>query len=130
MKSGIWVGAVALGAVAGCGVPGEGDGMTLQDDPLTQAVAATNGLRAINGLRATNGLVATNGLRTTNGLATTNGLRTTNGLVSTEGLMTSTEGRLTVDYMVKCALPAGEYMDKADNTGLIRRYYVNPLQGA
>jgi hypothetical protein len=37
--------------------------------------------------------------------------------------MTSASGRTTVSYIAKCALPAGDYIDKQDNTGTSYRFY-------
>src|SRR5262245_61468470 len=59
-----------------------------------------------NGLAIINGLSVLNGLGTLNGLSVLNGLGTLNGLSSTTGLMTTIPGRMTVRYMVRCALAA------------------------
>jgi hypothetical protein len=91
-----WIPAAGLGCalLTGChGMVGD------NSDAISDDLAATNGLTAINGLSVTNGLATTNGLAVTNGLATTNGLAVTNGL------MTTAEGRKTVEYLVRCALP-------------------------
>lgn len=81
------------------------------------AVASANGLRAINGLRARNGL-SENGLATINGSTSLNGLRSRNGLNPTSGLMTTEEGRSTVAYLVRCALPAGQSVTQKDQNGV------------
>ena len=81
------------------------------------AVAGPNGLMMINGLSLTNGLSMYNGLSLNNGLSLTNGLSMTNGLMTTES------GRKTVSYLVRCALPAGDYLDKQDQTGTTHRFY-------
>src|SRR5712671_2384296 len=47
-----------------------------------------------------------------NGLSSINGLALTNGLATANGLMTTTEGRNTVAYLVRCALPAGHSIKK------------------
>jgi hypothetical protein len=74
-------------------------------------------LATTNGLGTVNGLTSTNGLGTVNGLSTTNGLGTVNGLTSTNGLMTTAPGRTTVEYLVRCALPAGTSITKRDQNG-------------
>src|SRR6478672_9716885 len=61
-------------------------------------------------------------LATTNGLASINGLASVNGLALTNGLMTTDGGRKTVSYLVKCALKAGDYIDKQDNYGTTYRF--------
>src|SRR5207344_2876251 len=40
------------------------------------------------------------------------------GLSSTEGLMTTAAGRTTVEYMVRCALPANTSITKQDQNGV------------
>ncbi|HEY3595505.1 MAG TPA: RICIN domain-containing protein, partial [Polyangiaceae bacterium] len=75
------------------------------------AVSTTNGLSAINGLSALNGLSAINGLSALNGLSST-------GLVSGSTLMNTSQGRDTVSYMVRCALPAGHSITKKDQNGV------------
>jgi hypothetical protein len=81
------------------------------------ALASANGLRAINGLRARNGL-SENGLTAINGSTSLNGLRSRNGLASNTGLMTTPEGRDTVAYLVRCALPSGQSITKQDQNGV------------
>jgi len=95
----------------------------IDSDPMTQNILGENGLMAINGLSSSNGLMASNGLMTSNGLSSSNGLMTSNGLSSSNGLMTSNGGRLTASYLVKCALSAGDYIDKQDNLGATHRYH-------
>jgi hypothetical protein len=80
-------------------------------DESHQMLATTNGLGTVNGLSSTNGL------GTVNGLSSTNGLGTVNGLSSTNGLMTTAPGRATVEYLVRCALPAGVSITKRDQNG-------------
>src|SRR6185503_10953656 len=58
-------------------------------------------------------LVATNGLSVINGLSVRNGLSTITGLSTTTGLMTTAEGRKTVEYLVRCALPSTRKITKA-----------------
>lgn len=84
---------------------------------MAQGLTSENGLAAINGLTASNGLVASNSLQAINGLSTINGLSAINGL------MTSDAGRSTADYLAKCSLANGDYIDKQDNYGTWRRYY-------
>ena len=103
---------------------------------------AHNGLAAINGLNAHNGLAAINGLNAHNGLIAVNGLNAHNGLPTgalpgevaaappqqraagwqpppgaTNALMTSAEGRATMSYIVRCALPAGHSVLMTDQAG-------------
>ena len=57
-----------------------------------------------------------NGLPTINGLNIDNGLNVDNGLSSVDGLMTTSAGRMTVSYLVKCALSAGSTLVKGAYT--------------
>jgi hypothetical protein len=98
--------AVVVSALAGCAEPGQ-HATELDSEELK----ADNGLKTINGLRAHNGLATGNGLN----LGT--GLRAPGGLSSTSGLMTSSEGRTTVSYLVRCALPQGHSITKTDQYG-------------
>jgi hypothetical protein len=98
---------------------------------------SSNGLATVNGLSSnglsSNGLssngLSSNGLSSnglsSNGLATINGLSTQAGLSSTVGLMTTPSGRMTVQYLVRCALPVGDAITKQDQTGAS---YVFPGQ--
>src|SRR6478752_6679983 len=45
---------------------------------------------------------------------TMNGLSSVNGLSSTTGLMTTSGGRQIIQYMVKCAYPAGQSLVQKD----------------
>jgi len=47
-----------------------------------------------------------------------NGLTLATGLSSTEGLMTTAAGRTTVEYLVRCALPANTSITKQDQNGV------------
>ena len=99
--------ALSLGAVVGlvgCGPELGGADETSQDPGLSSA----NGLAVINGLSVANGLTAANGL------ASANGLSAANGLASANGLMTTSDGRMTVSYLVKCALAANDSLVKQD----------------
>src|ERR1051325_7614410 len=92
-----WVTA-SLGFTAllvGCGEMADG---SANGDEIEQgaALGSTNGLAGINGLGLTNGLGSVNGLATTNGLMTTNA------------------GRMTVKYLVKCALSSTDSLVKQD----------------
>ena len=69
-----------------------------------------------NGLPVINGLCGDNGLTSDNGLISENGLSAENGLQSDNGLMTTTAGRLTVSYLVKCALASGTTLVKGSYT--------------
>jgi len=86
----------------------------------THEILAENGLRMINGLNMVNGLSMQNGLNMKNGLNMQNGLRMQNGLEdgNTSGnLMSSADGRATLSYLVRCALPAGSSITKNDQFG-------------
>ena len=110
----IWVAAGITGAL---GCTGEISEVALVEvpgiaiDPGPQALATDNGLPSVNGLSSDNGLISDNGLSSDNGLMSDNGLK--NGV----GLMTSSEGRATLAYLVKCALPAGKQITKKDQNG-------------
>lgn len=113
-----WSGLLVVGTLfVGCAMPMEGD-MDEEENvdgvgSIAQAsTLSTNGLRTINGLTTTNGLTAVNGLRTLNGL------RTMNGLSETIGLMTTSAGRDTVAYVVRCALSASQSITKKDQKGV------------
>jgi hypothetical protein len=98
---------LGLALAAGCGELPPEDAGGLEVDAIT----ADNGLRSINGLKVHNGLDATSGLNLSNGLGTSAGLQ------STTGLMTTADGRNTVAYLVRCALPAGRSVTKTDQYG-------------
>lgn len=110
--------AVVGGAAAGCSdmAPPNGPSATVHTDD-SSALAVYNGLAAVNGLAVVNGLAAVNGLAGGNGLAAVNGLASVNGLSQTSGLMTSDDGRRTVSYIAKCALPSGDSLTKNDQSG-------------
>ena len=120
---------------------------TINGLSVTNGLNAHNGLAAINGLNAHNGLAAINGLNAHNGLDTLNGLNAHNGLATlgglgartgmatdsgpaqqsaaawqpppgaTNALMTSAEGRATMSYIVRCALPSGHSVVMTDQGG-------------
>ena len=69
-------------------------------------------MKTINGLKVHNGLATIE-----NGVSVGASLRSSAGLSSSSGLMTSADGRTTVTYLVKCALPAGHSITKADQYG-------------
>jgi hypothetical protein len=77
----------------------------------------TNGFNGSNGFNTSNGFNGSNGLNVTNGLNLANGLNTTNGLYSQNGFMTTDGGRMVVQYLVKCALAAGDTLVKQDQNG-------------
>jgi hypothetical protein len=83
----------------------------VDESEIADEVATQNGLPAINGLSTQNGLGTQNGLSTQNGLGTQNGLR------DGSPLMSSTAGRNTLSYLVKCALPANRSITKKDQYG-------------
>jgi hypothetical protein len=77
-----------------------------------------NGFNGQNGFNAQNGFQAQNGFGSVNGLNIASGLNVSDGLGSAAGLMTSDGGRKVVQYLVKCALPAGDSLTKADQNGV------------
>jgi len=112
--------ALAFAAVfAGCQAPSENE----TDTSTESAIVASNGLTMVNGLSMTNGLsgngLSGNGL-SGNGLSG-NGLLlnplATTGITSSTYLMNSADGRSTLSYLVRCALPAGRTITKTDSTG-------------
>lgn len=98
---------LALALLAGCAEIGDDAGGV-----EAAAITGENGLKVINGLKVSNGLEAGSGLNLANGLGTVNGLS------STSGLMTTADGRTTVSYLVRCALPANRSITKADQNGI------------
>lgn len=98
--------AVVLSALAGCAEQ-PSDMATDSED-----LQADNGLKTINGLKAHNGLATLD-----NGVSVGASLKSATGLSSTSGLMTTSDGRVTVSYLVKCALPAGHSITKNDQYG-------------
>jgi len=99
---------VALAAVAGCGQV-----QTADPEATSSNVLADNGLRLANGFRGRNGFDAA-----ASGMNLSSGLGTLSGLSSTTGLMTTADGRNTVAYLVRCALPAGKNIVKQDQYGV------------
>ena len=105
---------------------------------------AHNGLTAVNGLNAHNGLAAINGLNAHNGFLPSHPLSgdvqqhsaaawttpgpsaptgapapgVTSAAGATNDLMTSADGRTTMSYLVRCALPAGHSITMTDQTGM------------
>ena len=67
-------------------------------------------------------LCSDNGLPSINGLSAMNGLSTMNGLSAMNGLMTTSPGRATVAYMVRCALAAGDSLVKKDQYNVSYTY--------
>ncbi len=112
-------------ALMGC-QPGAED---QQDEGGSAAseLASQNGLSLINGLSLTNGLsgngLSGNGL-SGNGLSGNgllmNPLKT--GVLTTGTMMNSTDGRSTMSYIVKCALPSGHSITAKDSTGTSYTY--------
>jgi hypothetical protein len=74
-------------------------------------------LLSANGLSMINGLSMVNGLDMGNGLNSTQALSSDQGLSSSKGMMTSSYGRSTVAYLVRCALPLGRRIVKHDQNG-------------
>ena len=112
-------------ALTGC-QPGTQD---QQDEGGSTAseLASQNGLSLINGLSLTNGLsgngLSGNGL-SGNGLSGNgllmNPLKT--GVLTTGTMMNSTDGRTTMSYIVKCALPSGHSISPKDQYGTTYTY--------
>src|SRR4029078_755186 len=91
-------------ALLGCTEPLDGsDGFPGESE---SAVETTNGLSSINGLAMHNGLAMQNGRGMQNGLAMQN------------GLMTTSAGRTTVEYIVRCALSADQTVVQKDQNGV------------
>ena len=99
--------AVVMSALSGCTEPGGVD--ATEADP--EALLSDNGLKSINGMRIHNGLA------TGNGLSLASSLKSPASISSTTGLMTSADGRNTLSYLVRCALPPGHTISKADQYG-------------
>ncbi|HET6146881.1 MAG TPA: hypothetical protein VFH68_05070 [Polyangia bacterium] len=70
-----------------------------------------------NGLKTINGMKVHNGLASGSGLNLDSSLKSPTGLNSGSGLMSSADGRTTVTYLVRCALPAGRSITKTDQNG-------------
>ena len=100
--------ALAFAALlGGCQAPEANEG----DSATESEIVATNGLTMINGL-AVNGLSG-NGLRAQ--ALVVNPLST--AVSATTYLMNSAQGRETLSYLVRCALPAGHNITRTDLTG-------------
>ena len=84
----------------------------------TSEIVSVNGLSMINGLSMLNGLSSTGmvGFAMSGGAMTLQPL-TGGALAPTSALMTSTAGRITASYLVRCALPLGHGITLKDNTG-------------
>jgi hypothetical protein len=109
--------ALPLGLAAGCVEPQPAPGGAGEStDFETDALSSENGLKAINGMKVNNGLASGNGLNISASLKTSAGLN--NG----SGLMASVDGRTTVAYLVRCALPAGHAISKLDAEGDVHTY--------
>jgi len=122
----------AIGGLVGCEQQGWDGGATqvapiesengLSGNGLSGNGFALNGL-SMNGLSG-NGLsgngLSGNGL-SGNGFAF-NGLSSVGGLSSTVGLMTTPGGRQIIQYMTKCALPAGQSFTHTDQNGVSYTY--------
>jgi hypothetical protein len=94
--------AVPLTAALGCEAPQTGGGIEVSESP---ALGSENGLKAYNGLKAHNGLTLLTGLTQASGLA------------ASSELMSTSDGRLQVAYLIKCALPATRTVVKTDSRG-------------
>jgi hypothetical protein len=105
--------ALPLAAIAGCTAGQQGDEAR---GTQVDALGSENGLKAINGMKANNGLA------TGTGLTIAAGLKTSAGLDNGRGLMSTADGRTTVAYLVRCALPAGHAISKIDQDGNIHTF--------
>ena len=103
--------------VASC-VPETSSGVEANNEDLESMNGFTMNGFTMNGFTMNgftmNGL-SLNGF-TMNGF-TMNGLSMPNGLSSTTGLMTTSGGRQAIQYMIKCAYPAGQSLVKQDQYG-------------
>jgi hypothetical protein len=79
--------------------------------------ATDSELMSENGLKTINGMKVHNGLAAGSGLSLSAGLKSPAGLSSSSSLMNTADGRTTVSYLVRCALPAGRTINKADQNG-------------
>jgi hypothetical protein len=86
-------------------------------DTGSATTVAESSLLTLNGLQMINGLTMTNGLQMINGLTMTNGL-SGQGLESNSDFVNSEDGRMTIAYMVRCALPANHSITKQDQDGV------------
>ena len=77
-----------------------------------EELLSDNGMKTINGMKVHNGLASIG-----NGLNLASGLKSATGLTSGSGLMSTADGRITVTYLVRCALPAGRTITKTDQYG-------------
>jgi hypothetical protein len=82
-----------------------------QSDTDQEQLMSDNGMKTINGMKVHNGLASGNGL------SLSSSLKSPTGLTSGSGLMSSADGRITVSYLVRCALPAGRTVTKTDQYG-------------
>jgi hypothetical protein len=102
--------AVALG---GCQAGGDAASPAAESE-----LSTTNGLSMLNGLSMTNGLSMVNGL-SGNGLSgnglVMNPLRT--GVITGGTFANSSNGRTTLSYIVRCALPSGHSISAKDSGG-------------
>ena len=100
--------ALALGALlpayAGCGAPPESGAGGIEIS--TGEIEDVNGLKAINGFKVSNGLESVSGLNLSSGLSSSTGLTGSSSFVATA------DGRTTLAYLVRCALPAGRTLSK------------------
>src|SRR6266700_3880947 len=71
--------------------------------PAEQTSSDSEELQADNGLKTINGMKVHNGLASGSGLSLGSGLTSPSGLSSTTGLMTTSDGRITVSYLVRCS---------------------------
>jgi ricin-type beta-trefoil lectin protein len=115
-----WLAASLALALALGGCQAGGDAPTA---PGESELATTNGLSMINGLSMTNGLSMINGL-SGNGLSG-NGLLMTalkTGVITGGSLVSSSSGRTTLSYIVRCALPSGHSISAKDSSGTTYTY--------
>jgi hypothetical protein len=112
IQAGFAVGAVgAIAGAMGCAELADGDADQ-------SALESHNGIMSINGIISVNGINSANGFNSVNGFNSANGMTSVNGINSANGLMTTDGGRETVEYLVRCALAAGDTLVKQDQYGV------------
>ncbi len=100
---------VVLGpTLGGCVVEDGADEFTENVGETEEKLLSDNGLPSVNGIDSVNGLDSVNGFHSYAALNSPNGIG--NGV----GLMNTPEGRKTVEYIVKCALPQYHNINKLD----------------
>jgi hypothetical protein len=110
---------LALGA---CAVEDEDTGELDDEEMVERGLKFMNGLKLMNGLKFMNGLQLSDGTSLASGLAVGTGLNpasaltTEAGLSTTTGLFKTAAGQQLLQYVVECALPAGQSITKGTKT--------------